>query len=459
MGSSAQTETEPKKTKGRQKTVLKKIEKKSQLQVTFSKRKAGLFKNAAKFSADTGAEIGIILFSPGNKPFTFGLPSVDHVVDQFLAFQIPSNLNGGGIDSNVNEKHSIGSDLTKEDQEVCSGSGVVGEGFWWEELDVEKIRTEDMEDVMVKLEEVRKNVVDKIGGFELGRKNLGQIEDFDKDVHRDGLSEWDMKFQDIQGSGICDLDQTMSYEGLDKVKIRTEDSDNVVVKLEEVRKNVVDIGGFESVMGMKNLGRVEEFDDGVHQDGLSEWDMMFQDNQGSEIRDLDQTMSYEEVNFSGDDMEQTKKATPEEVRKNIVDRNRIGGSASSMDMGGLVHVEAFDDGIHQDVMFKGIRDFEILGSDCDQATINEDVKGNHDSATWDLDCDQAIPVIWGLDCDKVTLEEVRNDLMDGNRTGGSASNMDMGGLGDVVEGFNDDIHQDVMFMRICDSEIWGLDYD
>ncbi|XP_057418719.1 agamous-like MADS-box protein AGL19 [Lotus japonicus] len=52
--------------------------------VTFSKRKSGIFKKALELSILCGIQIAIILFSPGGNPFTFGSPSVEAVVNNFL---------------------------------------------------------------------------------------------------------------------------------------------------------------------------------------------------------------------------------------------------------------------------------------------------------------------------------------------------------------------------------------
>ncbi|MBW1279451.1 hypothetical protein KYD79_27145, partial [Escherichia coli] len=52
---------------------------------TFSKRRAGLFKKASELCTLCGAEIGIIVFSPAKKPFSFGHPRVESVLDRFLS--------------------------------------------------------------------------------------------------------------------------------------------------------------------------------------------------------------------------------------------------------------------------------------------------------------------------------------------------------------------------------------
>ncbi|KAJ4831922.1 hypothetical protein Tsubulata_043806, partial [Turnera subulata] len=79
------------KSKGRQKLEMVKIAKESNLMVTFSKRRSGLFKKASELSTLCGAEIAIMVFSPGRKVFSFGHPSVEEVLDRYLTGTIPRN--------------------------------------------------------------------------------------------------------------------------------------------------------------------------------------------------------------------------------------------------------------------------------------------------------------------------------------------------------------------------------
>uniref|UniRef100_M1DBR2 MADS-box protein n=1 Tax=Solanum tuberosum TaxID=4113 RepID=M1DBR2_SOLTU len=53
--------------KGRQRVDMVKIKKASNLGVTFSKRRAGLFKKASELCTLCGAEIVIVIFSPDGK--------------------------------------------------------------------------------------------------------------------------------------------------------------------------------------------------------------------------------------------------------------------------------------------------------------------------------------------------------------------------------------------------------
>ncbi|XP_051120419.1 agamous-like MADS-box protein AGL62 [Andrographis paniculata] len=51
---------------GRRKIAMQKIEKETNLLVTFSKRRSGVFKKASELCTLTGAEDGVVVFSPNN---------------------------------------------------------------------------------------------------------------------------------------------------------------------------------------------------------------------------------------------------------------------------------------------------------------------------------------------------------------------------------------------------------
>lgn len=73
-----------KRATGRQKIEMKLIESKEARQVTFSKRRSGLFKKGSELCILTGCEITLVFFSPSGKPFSFGHPNVDTIVQRFL---------------------------------------------------------------------------------------------------------------------------------------------------------------------------------------------------------------------------------------------------------------------------------------------------------------------------------------------------------------------------------------
>ncbi|MCL7034609.1 hypothetical protein MKW94_007422 [Papaver nudicaule] len=97
--------------KGRRKIEIEKIEDRQRRNVTFTKRRQGLFKKAEDLSRLTGAEIALIVFSPGGNPFTYSSsPSNDLFNHKFDA---------------------------KEDEEVDAGD----DGYWWDNLNVEGLDT------------------------------------------------------------------------------------------------------------------------------------------------------------------------------------------------------------------------------------------------------------------------------------------------------------------------------
>ncbi|PUZ60259.1 hypothetical protein GQ55_4G109300 [Panicum hallii var. hallii] len=73
-----------KKTLGRQKIEIKRIERGAARHVCFSKRRSGLFKKAAELAVLCGAHVAVVVFSGAEKPYSLGHPSVDAVVDRYL---------------------------------------------------------------------------------------------------------------------------------------------------------------------------------------------------------------------------------------------------------------------------------------------------------------------------------------------------------------------------------------
>lgn len=83
----------------RKKVEIKRIEKENARQVCFSKRRQGLFKKATELSILCGATVGSVVFSPSGRPYSFGYPSIDEVVDRFCNSFLPRGLTLGGANS------------------------------------------------------------------------------------------------------------------------------------------------------------------------------------------------------------------------------------------------------------------------------------------------------------------------------------------------------------------------
>ncbi|XP_059311348.1 agamous-like MADS-box protein AGL62 [Lycium ferocissimum] len=76
------------KPNGRKRVEMAKMQKKSNLEVTFSKRRVGLFKKATELAILCEAKVATVIFSPSNKIYTFGHPSVNSIVDKFLGLNL-----------------------------------------------------------------------------------------------------------------------------------------------------------------------------------------------------------------------------------------------------------------------------------------------------------------------------------------------------------------------------------
>ncbi|XP_057496615.1 agamous-like MADS-box protein AGL62 [Actinidia eriantha] len=157
-----------KTTQGRQKIDIKKIENISNRQVTFSKRRAGLFKKASELCILSGAQVAIIVKSPGRRTFAFGHPNVDSVIDRYLA----ENNSGAAASQpcfasnhpSVQEFNEHYAQVSKELEFEKKRSTMIeeskvayGGGLWWDEP-IDGLGLAELEQYAAALEELKKNV-------------------------------------------------------------------------------------------------------------------------------------------------------------------------------------------------------------------------------------------------------------------------------------------------------------
>ncbi|XP_007024752.2 PREDICTED: agamous-like MADS-box protein AGL61 [Theobroma cacao] len=81
--------TKTKKSRGRQRIEIKKLEDECKRQVTFSKRRKGLFNKATEVSTLCGAEVAILALSKSGRVYT--TDGVDAVLDRYVADSSDSN--------------------------------------------------------------------------------------------------------------------------------------------------------------------------------------------------------------------------------------------------------------------------------------------------------------------------------------------------------------------------------
>ncbi|XP_074335833.1 agamous-like MADS-box protein AGL62 [Apium graveolens] len=159
-----------KKTQGRKKIEIKRISDESRRQVTFSKRRTGLFNKASELCVLTGAETAIITQSPGGRVFAFGHPSVDCVVDKYLAGSSSVlqenvainqvNLNAASMRENFNQKYmEISKEIEDEKKKkVLEDQVEDGDNFWWEES-FENLGIEELEKYIASMEQLKDNIM------------------------------------------------------------------------------------------------------------------------------------------------------------------------------------------------------------------------------------------------------------------------------------------------------------
>ncbi|KAF8081627.1 hypothetical protein N665_0873s0001 [Sinapis alba] len=149
------------KNKGRKKIEMVKMKNENNLQVTFSKRKSGLFKKASELCILCGAEIVVIVFSPGRKVFSFGHPNVDVVIDRFLNINQPHPRQNNNLQLNEAHGNVVVQDLNKHLTQVT------------EQLEADKKRNEDLKQKRKDNKRAENWWEDPIEGF-----NLRQLIEF-----------------------------------------------------------------------------------------------------------------------------------------------------------------------------------------------------------------------------------------------------------------------------------------
>ncbi|KAI4298284.1 hypothetical protein L6164_031861 [Bauhinia variegata] len=159
-----------KSSSGRQRIPIEKIPKKSHLQVTFSKRRSGLFKKASELCTLCGVEIAIIVFSPADKAFSFGHPEVESIIDRFLTRNSPLD---SVADHQLVEAHrnanirDLNAQLTqlvnqleterKRGEELDQVRRVRQRECWWESP-IEELGLNELQQLKFSMEELKNNV-------------------------------------------------------------------------------------------------------------------------------------------------------------------------------------------------------------------------------------------------------------------------------------------------------------
>ncbi|KAK1371994.1 Agamous-like MADS-box protein AGL62 [Heracleum sosnowskyi] len=207
-----------KKTQGRKKIEIKRIADENRRQVTFSKRRTGLFNKASELCVLTGAEAAIITQSPGGRVFAFGHPSVDSVVDKYLAGSSKNiavnevNSIPTSMQENFNQKYKeISKEIEDEKKKnVLEEKLEDNPNFWWEES-FEHLGIEELEKYIASMEQLKDNLTMRVDEMAMLR-NSSKF-----DMNQSAKNEGSVVFQlndqktDGGGSSVGGTNQMLPY--------------------------------------------------------------------------------------------------------------------------------------------------------------------------------------------------------------------------------------------------------
>ncbi|KAM7253401.1 hypothetical protein ACFE04_026019 [Oxalis oulophora] len=161
---------------GKQKTkrrkAIAKIEDSSALQVTFCKRRRGLFHKAAELSVLTGAEIAVVTFSPAGKPFHFASNSdINSIINKYTSGNLSTPL-AINIDGENQNPSRYGNKSIKDVQREYEASWLklhkvkeqttTDDEGWWDSVDIEELRSmEEIEAYAKAIEEKLRDLKEK----------------------------------------------------------------------------------------------------------------------------------------------------------------------------------------------------------------------------------------------------------------------------------------------------------
>ncbi|KAK2386171.1 agamous MADS-box protein AGL62 [Trifolium repens] len=186
-----------KSTLGRQKIPIEKIGKKSHLQVTFSKRRSGLFKKASELSTLCGVEIAIVVFSPADKAFSFGHPEVESIIDRYFTRNPPQESSMQQLvevhrNANVRDLNIQLTQLLnhleiekKQGEEIEHMRKDRQRKFWWESP-IDELGLNELVQLKGSIEELKQN----IGKF-ANKCMMEQANVFSPNVGANGFGRYD----------------------------------------------------------------------------------------------------------------------------------------------------------------------------------------------------------------------------------------------------------------------------
>ncbi|GAB2296906.1 hypothetical protein Dimus_031008 [Dionaea muscipula] len=196
--------------KGRQKIELKRIENEEDRLITFSKRRSGIYKKATELSTLCGVEIGVLVFSPSGKAFTYGVPCLEVVADRLLhrnnnnnnsstsqishGLQLQRSRSAGGHGlllptgtgtgtgsgtTRIQEMNAAYDELSarlerlkKEGEELARKKRGIQDKCWWDAV-VEDLNAHEVEQFTGSMEELRRTADEILNNLQINKMISG----------------------------------------------------------------------------------------------------------------------------------------------------------------------------------------------------------------------------------------------------------------------------------------------
>ncbi|XP_030550072.1 agamous-like MADS-box protein AGL62 [Rhodamnia argentea] len=168
-----------KSTRGRRPIQMRLIEGEGHKLITFSKRRSGIYKKASELVTLCGSEVGVTIFSPTGKPYSFAHPSIDLIGNRFLNQNHPQN---DGVDTvvesyrrlRINELNQqqdelvdqVKSDKAREKMLKRVTEGRDGQGWW--EAPIEELNLEELKQLKSQMLELQRNLWSSINQMSQG---------------------------------------------------------------------------------------------------------------------------------------------------------------------------------------------------------------------------------------------------------------------------------------------------
>jgi hypothetical protein len=155
-----------KKTTGRKKIEIKKLEKDSNKQVTFSKRRQGLFRKASELCILCDVRAAIIVFSPADKLYSFGQPNTDAILNSYIngttEFVDAKSIEDSSTYTEYNGQYEDALKMLEMEKkklaDIKNLAKTWNRGDWWNDS-IDNMSIDQLEQFMISLYELRNKLL------------------------------------------------------------------------------------------------------------------------------------------------------------------------------------------------------------------------------------------------------------------------------------------------------------